>query len=572
MAMITREQVAGSEVLDHLGLVAATIDKLGLVPIIDKLIPVNKDKGAKTTMGQRVAAMIMNGLGFIDDRLYMFPKFLSNKPVEKLLGEGLCADDFNDDALGRCLDTIYSYGVTRMFSEIALPIGLQHKVINQKSHIDTTTLTVYGEYDEEIPEAGDNASVLADGIKDIQRKNTSTPHLELAVPKRGHAKNHRHDLKQMTLLLATSGQAGFPVWMESHSGNASDKATLEQAAQRMQRFCNALALAPSFLHVGDSAMYLSCVERGDDLLWLSRVPETLKAAKALIIRTDIAWQDVGNGYKIHELSQRYNDVEQRWLLVFSEHAYVKEVETLSKNIAKEEESAKKAVWHLSNQLFCCETDACDAIKLLQKTVKYHTLSPSITTVNQYAGRGKPKPNAVPTVVYQVMAEITPDIGVIEQAKLSKGRFILATNQLDKSELPTLAILPTYKEQSATESGFKFIKDDTFELDSIYLKKPERINALMMVMTLCLMVYSFAEYFLRQSLVAKNETLPLQTGRLSNKPSMKWIYRIFHGVHVLKLRVQDKIERMVLNLNDTLCRIINYFGDVACRVYDIQASG
>ena len=165
MAMIAREQIAGSETLDHLGLVAATIDKLGLVPMIDELLPVSKEKGAKTTMGQRVSAMIMNGLGFIDDRLYMFPKFLSNKPVEKLIGEGVSADDFNDDALGRCLDSIYAYGTTKMFSELALPIGLRHNVISRKSHVDTTTLTVYGDYDEEDDEVENNAAPLLAGLQ-----------------------------------------------------------------------------------------------------------------------------------------------------------------------------------------------------------------------------------------------------------------------------------------------------------------------------------------------------------------------------------------------------------------------
>ncbi len=42
-------------------------------------------------------------------------------------------------------------------------------------------------------------------------------------PDYGHAKNKRVDLKQMTLLLATTCASGFPVWMESHSGNSSDK-------------------------------------------------------------------------------------------------------------------------------------------------------------------------------------------------------------------------------------------------------------------------------------------------------------------------------------------------------------
>ena len=301
------------------------------------------------------------------------------------------------------------------------------------------------------------------------------------------------------------------------------------------------------------------------------MPENINLAKSLITRTDIEWQSVGNGYQIHEVEQIYKNVKQRWLLVFSQHAHKKEVETLEKNITKEYESLTKDVWHLGNQEFCCEKDANDALKSLQKSIKYHTLSSEIATIKKFTGRGKPKKDAVATIVYQITATISQDTEAIALQKITKGRFILATNQLDKSELPTIEILPTYKEQSATESGFKFIKDDAFELDSIFLKKPERINALMMVMTLCLMVYSFAQYFLRQSLVANNDTVPLQTGRLSNQPSMKWVYRMFHGVHVLKLRIHDKIERMVLNLNDTLRGIIKYFGDVACKIYDVQPS-
>ena len=63
-------------------------------------------------------------------------------------------------------------------------------------------------------------------------------------PEYGQAKNKRFDLKQMTVLLATTGRTGFPVWVESHSGNASDKKTLEEAAQRMQKFCKALEFSP----------------------------------------------------------------------------------------------------------------------------------------------------------------------------------------------------------------------------------------------------------------------------------------------------------------------------------------
>ena len=57
-----RECQQSSTVLNHLGLVASVIKDVGLIAEIDKRIPVSKEKGAKLTIGQRVAAMILNGL------------------------------------------------------------------------------------------------------------------------------------------------------------------------------------------------------------------------------------------------------------------------------------------------------------------------------------------------------------------------------------------------------------------------------------------------------------------------------------------------------------------------------
>ncbi len=119
--MITDENISG-KVLDHLGLIAVTLEKIGLVKKIDQRLPLEKPK---TTMGQRVAAMIFNGLGFVHDRLYMFPEFLHNKPVDRLFEGDVEAENFNDDALGRCLDAIYAYGTTKLFSEVAFEIGIE---------------------------------------------------------------------------------------------------------------------------------------------------------------------------------------------------------------------------------------------------------------------------------------------------------------------------------------------------------------------------------------------------------------------------------------------------------------
>ena len=82
--------------------------------------------------------------------------------------------------------------------------------------------------------------------------------------------------------------------------------------------------------------------------------------------------------------------------------------------------------------------------------------------------------------------------------------MLATNQLNEELLPSPETLTQYKEQSSVESGFKFMKDNAFELDSFFLKTPKRISALMMVMRLCLMVYDFAQYTIRKCIEENDE--------------------------------------------------------------------
>lgn len=546
------DQISG-KVLDHLGLVATTIEELGLVKKIDDRISVSKQKGAKTAIGQRVSAMILNGLGFIDDRLYMFPEFLKNKPVDRLLGEGLCGEDFNDDALGRALDKIHEYGETKLFSELAFEIGVEQNLLGKSAHIDSSSLSVEGEYVEQ-------ASSCVE--KPLTQK-------ERVLPKHGHSKDHRPDLKQMVINLATTGQAGFPIWMEAHSGNASDKKILYEAAQKMQTFCKQIEQAPAFLYVADSAMYDSCLKSKEEMKWLSRVPEQHKVTKELLQHHDdeLSWTQLDDDYKICMVQTRYQEVHQRWCIVHSEPAYKRESITLEKRIMSVKEEQDKALWHLGNQIFACEEDARKAAQLFEKSLKYHTVEWEIHSVMKHKSKGRPAKDSVPEARgYQVIGQLCRDEQRIELIRRQKGRFILATNEFDPEILPDTAILKEYKEQSKTEKGFRFLKDDTFEVSSIFLKKPERITALMMVMTLCLMVYGFAEYKLRKSLLAAQDTLPNQMNKPTQQPTMKWIYHLFHGVSLIRIQIEQHIQEIVINLNPTLRKIIQYFGDHALKIY------
>ena len=101
--------------IGHLGIVAGAYDSLQIADVIDAALP--KTRHHHLSHAQVLKAMILNGLGFVERRLYLFPDFFDDVAVERLLGEGVTREHLNDDVLGRTLDAIAAYGPTELFNE-----------------------------------------------------------------------------------------------------------------------------------------------------------------------------------------------------------------------------------------------------------------------------------------------------------------------------------------------------------------------------------------------------------------------------------------------------------------------
>jgi transposase len=86
-----------------------------------------------------------------------------------------------------------------------------------------------------------------------------------------------------------------------------------------------------------------------------------------------------------------------------------------------------------------------------------------------------------------------DEAVVAQEVRSHASFLVATNVLAPAQLSDQELIRTYKEQHSVERGFAFLKDPLFLASSVFVKKPERIVALSLVMVLCLLVYRLAEH-------------------------------------------------------------------------------
>ena len=65
-----------TQVLDHLGLVACMFEELGITEVIDRATQQDPEMRI-VTAGHAVKAMVLNGLGFINQQLYLVPIFSS---------------------------------------------------------------------------------------------------------------------------------------------------------------------------------------------------------------------------------------------------------------------------------------------------------------------------------------------------------------------------------------------------------------------------------------------------------------------------------------------------------------
>jgi len=277
-----------------------------------------------------------------------------------------------------------------------------------------------------------------------------------------------------------------------------------------------------------------------NVLWISRVPETIKKAKELTQRHSnaIDWEEHSLEYKYATYKSSYGDIEQRWLLAYSEQAYKKEVKTFEKKLVKQEEDLKKKIKRLSSKEFKDERSASDAIKslatdffVIQATFKQHF---------KYAEKGRPSPDAIPIdSVWKVSACVDQDKEAIQAELNTKGRFILATNDLNSQDTTDEEILTEYKEQQSVERGFRFLKDPWFMLDKVFLKSQRRITALAMVMTLCLFVYNYAQYLLRKKLEEQKETILNQLGKQISNPTMRWVFQMFSGISIVRIWVASQ---------------------------------
>ena len=116
-----------------------------------------------------------------------------------------------------------------------------------------------------------------------------------------------------------------------------------------------------------------------------------------------------------------------------------------------------------------------------------------------------------------------------------------------------------------------MKDPLFLASSVFLKKPERIMALSLVMVLCLLVYRLAEHRVREQLATACQTIPDQVKKPTNRPTMRWVFQCFEGIELLHIRLgPDALTTaLVLRLTPLHQQILELLGPTYEHFYEAR---
>ncbi|RCS34369.1 IS1634 family transposase [Heyndrickxia coagulans] len=537
----------------HVGpsqLLSKLCDEIELEKTINNLVKWDSVR-CHISPGTRIKALVLNIL-CSGKPLYKVHEFYQNLDSEMLFDTSISPDQLNDDALGRALDYLYKAEAWKVYSTLALkalkklnlPIGVLHN--------DTTSISVYGEY-----------------------KQPKEDGLQITY---GYSKAHRPDLKQIVLGMGVTPER-IPILAKVENGNTSDKSWNVEFIQKMRKILSHEDWK-NLIYQADSALIttenLAEIQQ-QNLSFISRLPDTFGLSTELKKEAWLLnnWERVGSLsnkkdaaiYQIQAFERQIQNLPYRFLVVHSNNLDQRKEKTLNRAIEKEEIQLKKEIEKLSKVIFHCKEDALEAIQSFKKKQKasYFCYKLNVQMSDQpikRKKRGRPKKDEQTKreQIYQIQLEsFEKDHDFIENKKKMLSTFVLITNKLDEETLSNQEVLRVYKGQSAAETRFRLIKDSQM-IDAIYLKTPERVEALGIVYVMALLIYGILEYRVRKELKEKNLSLILKGKRKLSQPTGQALLEQLEDITVILINQnQQKIRLLPDNIDSQAKKIIELCG-------------
>jgi transposase len=463
-------------------------------------------------------------------------EFFAQQDTELLLGKAVPPHALNDDTVGRVLDHLYDFGTMRLFTACAVRAAMRFGLERRYVHFDTTSRSVWGDY---------------------QFAETQALPFQVTY---GYSKDKRPDLKQFVLSTLCVDRA-VPIWGKPEDGNASDKTLNTTLLSEIAHLLAQYGVQPgAYIYIADAALVtednLAALR---DTLFITRLPATYSECGRVIAEAVAAnrWEAVGvlaqtrptrhrpgTCYKVAESSVTLYGKAYRAVVVHSSSQDQRRQEHLAREIRASYATLETTVHEAACQEYFCHADAeAAAAKLRALQSAYHWVEVGVEERPKYSP-GRPsstRPRVVKALRYGLQVAVHERAEVIARKRQETGCFVLLTNVPTTGEMAHRAgdVLRAYKEQHGIEQNYGFLKDPLI-VNSLFLKKPERIEALGLVLLLALLLWRLVERTLRVHVETTGKPLTGWDKKATQKPTAFMMMTKFAGVMVIKVGDQRQL--------------------------------
>jgi transposase len=529
MEKLNTDQMTFTDVR-HLPIVKQYARRINLVETINRLVGSQMDLAP----GMAILAMVLDTLSGRTP-LYRLAEFFEEKDTELLLGSDIEPGCFCDTNLGRAMDKIFETGTLKIFSQLSQNAISMFDVDARRVHFDTTSVSVYGDYD------------LAD------------PPFQITY---GHSKDKRPDLKQFLVSMLCVDR-NIPILGATHDGNASDKTLNNELLTDISKHMARHGLAQgAYVYVADAAFVTEGnLGKADTTMFLSRLPATYNECSRVIRQAVQAddWIDIGPlaeeksrpkrptaFYKVYDSTVELYEKTYRAIVVHSSIHDKRRHKRIDRLLKQDRNQLEQECKQVTDTAFFCRADAQAAgEKLIHTAIRgYHQIMVDIEKVPRY-GRGRPakgKPRTALCYEYMLTANIVEAPEKVDLLRLQAGCFVLLTNLIgQQDDWPAPELLKLYKSQIGIEKNFSFLKDPAI-VNSIFLKKAERIEVLGLILLISLLIWRLMERSMRQYVEVNDCTLTGWERRPTKKPTSFMMTTKFAGILVITIGKNRQLAR------------------------------
>jgi len=582
--------------LGHLPIIADLLRTTGIIDLIDRVC--GSDPRMKVSHGECLAFVLLgvfageHGLWRLGERLDPFDldTILQISDVDPA--------EFHDVRLGRMLDAIYDGGPERLMSEFSLQviraIELDLKVLN----FDTTSLSFFGAYEEELDEPWSPELALDLDPQTIpERLPRTEEHLDgdgHAAPAvvRGYAKNKRFDLKQIIFGMVVAADGGIPLYGRAMDGNASD---VTVACEFLDHIRQHIPDPRACCFVADSKGWTARTLQPaleHDLRLLSRLPRTTTLAKRLVATFDqsnapcrlrdyhkdrghwswVAYQgsDAQMDFQASHLVRSADGTPERdvdgnavtvrtpmtmpvrVVVCYSSELYRQKAETLGIIAKREASRCARICGKIQRKTFACAEDAqAEADRLrdqqpfITQTLSAQVVEHQIKAKRLHRGRpGKDEPKPVVTLRYRLV--ITTSFASKSELAERLRRasiYVIVRHRVAGWIITDEEMLDNYARQWRCESGFSWLKSQA-AINPMFVQSPRRIASLCFIYCIALMLHTIIQRNIRRYLHEHHLGLPYRRNKPSPDITARFFYELFRGMSSQTISLQGRLEKRI----------------------------